>query len=328
MKKISLIITTLAVPAMLSAEPSAFNAGKVDPSTQNYSVQSNQPVVVNNQERYQELKSDSFTMVNRLESTEEAVAGIRSILDGINNQVGKNRQDSFKMEARLAELEKLLVQKNQEENAALVQERDTLEQRVGALEKKLEEFSQRENENNKKMQTVLQGMSELIDTINVSYASKKSIILLNDEFTELKKAVLKELKTIEKVAKPVDPFEGKNNEQIASEADDYFEKGEYNLVIMYFEHLIKADYKPARAHYFIGESYFKMKKYETAIAYFKESAKLYNKAPYMPQLLLHTALSFDYLGEYIHAKNFFEMLVSEYPKSEEAKEAKKRLAKM
>ena len=90
-----------------------------------------------------------------------------------------------------------------------------------------------------------------------------------------------------------------------------------------YEYLIEKNYKPAYAHYMIGVMNYRRKNYANAIAYFKESAKLYSKASYMPTLLLHTAVAMKRTGDKQNAQKFFKVLMKKYPSSAEAKSAKK-----
>ena len=75
----------------------------------------------------------------------------------------------------------------------------------------------------------------------------------------------------------------------------------------------------------LGEMYYYRKDYATAIAYFKESAKRYPKASYMPILLFHTGVAMKRTGDNKNAQKFFKVLVKKYPSSKEAKAAKKFL---
>jgi TolA-binding protein len=52
---------------------------------------------------------------------------------------------------------------------------------------------------------------------------------------------------------------------------------------------------------------------------------LYDKAKYLPKLLLHSAISFKKIGDNENAKNFYNTLIEIYPKTKEAKEALRKL---
>lgn len=95
-----------------------------------------------------------------------------------------------------------------------------------------------------------------------------------------------------------------------------------------FEELISEDYKPAESNFYLGQIWYYRKKYEDAISYFKKSAMLYDKAEWMPTLLLHSAISFEKIGDYKNSASFYETLINVYPHTNEAKRADKNLSKI
>ena len=52
---------------------------------------------------------------------------------------------------------------------------------------------------------------------------------------------------------------------------------------------------------------------------------LYDKSSYLPKLLLHSAISFEKLGDDDNAQNFYNTIVDIYPESNEAKKASKKI---
>merc|ERR1711916_2813 len=90
-----------------------------------------------------------------------------------------------------------------------------------------------------------------------------------------------------------------------------------------FLKLVEENYRPAESNYYLGEISYYRKQYKTAIKYFKKSALLYDKAKYMPRLLLHSAISFEKTGDIENASVFYNTLLDNFPNSSEAKEVKK-----
>jgi TolA-binding protein len=164
-------------------------------------------------------------------------------------------------------------------------------------------------------------MSKLIDTINAQYVSKDEFNTLVKDVNDFKDLIAKELKARSKKP-PVSKFKSKSSGKIATEAKEFFNKKYYTKAIESYEYLIKKNYKPAYAHYMIGEMNFRRKNYSNAISYFKKSSALYAKASYMPKLMLHTAISMDKTGDKAHAKAFFKAVIAKYPNSAEADTAK------
>ncbi len=178
-------------------------------------------------------------------------------------------------------------------------------------------------ENINQLKLVMSELSSLIDTINTSYVSKEEYNKLAQEINSFKRDVAKQLKKIAAAGNSV--WDNKSSANVANEAKKLFEKKKYADAIDAYEHLIKKKYKPAAAHYYIGESYFQLNEYTNAVAYFKESAKRYSKAKYMPLLMLHTGISLQKTNDEEGAQQFFQAVIAKYPSSSEAKKAKKFL---
>jgi len=166
------------------------------------------------------------------------------------------------------------------------------------------------------LKVTLQELVATVDEINLHYVTKKEYNALVDEINALKKrSGSKKRSTKSK----------KSNFALAKDAKKYYDKRYFTKAIALYEELIERNYKPAYAHYMIGEMNFKRKNYAQALSYFKKSTMLYDKASYMPTLMLHSALSMEKTGDTKHAKAFFKAIVKKYPDSSEAKEAKKHL---
>ena len=83
----------------------------------------------------------------------------------------------------------------------------------------------------------------------------------------------------------------KDKKSMMDEAISLFKKDYFSKAIPIFEELIAANYKPATNNYYLGEIWYYRKKYADAIRHFKTSAMLYDKASYMPKLLLHSRIT-------------------------------------
>merc|ERR1711941_187479 len=108
------------------------------------------------------------------------------------------------------------------------------------------------------------------------------------------------------------------------EAYRLFKKDWFSKAIPMFEELIDRDYKSASSNFYLGEMWYYRKKYDDAIRHYKTSAMLYDKASYMPTLLLHSAISFEKTQDFSNAANFYSSLIDIYPNSKEAKIATKK----
>jgi len=291
---------SLFLPLSLFAEKSAFGAGDLNnPSP--YGLTSSEKHILNNKETIGNIKGTSRKNVSRIGRLEEAVSGMQSIVDGMGETGHKGSM----------QLQELKTQVN------------TLNTSSTELGVKLDEIILTHDENIKQLKLVMGELSTLIDTINTNYVSKQEYNTLAKEINSFKLDVAKQLKKI--VAGGSNPLDNKSNAQVAKEAKTLFDKNRYADAIDMYEHLIKKKYKPAAAHYYIGESYFQLDEYSNAIAYFKESAQRYSKAKYMPKLMLHTAIALKKTKDSTGAEQFFQALVKKYPSSSEAKKAEKFL---
>ena len=116
--------------------------------------------------------------------------------------------------------------------------------------------------------------------------------------------------------------------KLLSDAKKDFDVKNYAAATAKYEKLVEVNYKPAESNYYLGEMWYMRKKYDLAISHFKKSAVLYDKAAYMPTLLLHSAISFENTKDKENAKNFYSTLIDLYPSSSEAGIAKKNLTKL
>ena len=110
------------------------------------------------------------------------------------------------------------------------------------------------------------------------------------------------------------------------EARLLFKKEYFTKTIHILNYLLKSNYRPAESNYLLGEISYYRKKYKDAISYFKTSAILYDKAKYMPKLLLHSAISFEKTNDLSNATSFYNTIIDVYPASNEAKSASKNLS--
>jgi TolA-binding protein len=193
-------------------------------------------------------------------------------------------------------------------------------ERVEDLNRTVDELARTQQENFEQIRTVLQELGSMIDSINEKYVDKS-------RFEELEKAFLAFKESYERFMKKSD-LGARSNADIFAEAKRLFAKKRYGDAKIRFQHLIKNHYKPATSNYYLGEIAYRDGRYKDAIAYYKKSAKLYDKSKFMPTLLLHTAVSFHRLGDKEQAKQFYESVVQLYPDSKEAKVAQKNLAKL
>lgn len=81
----------------------------------------------------------------------------------------------------------------------------------------------------------------------------------------------------------------------------------------------------ANAHYWIGESYYSEKNFDSAVLSFQEVIKNFPDKDKAPAALLKQGMAFKEMGDAKSANYVLKKLVDDYPKSEEAKTAREKL---
>ncbi len=292
-------LLSCVLPVFLpAAEPSAFGAGDLT-SSNPYGLTSNEKVILDTKKKLHTVSVKSNNQADKLDSLRERIDGLQSVIESLSRQAHNNKIDL----------------KNQ------TQANELKSNNSSEYEKRLSELAQKNEISLTKQELLISEISLIVDEINTKYVSKEEFNALVKDVNNFKTLVTKELKaSARKTSKT------KNNTrtsvEIAKAAKAYFDKKYYTNAIQDYELLISKNYKPAYAYYMIAEMNYRRKNYSNAISYFKKSSSLYSKASYMPKLMLHTALSMLESGDNGNAKAFFGAIVSKYPDSAEAKEAK------
>ena len=299
-KKVLLLSCLLPIFS-LAAEPSAFGAGDLS-SSNPYGLTSNEKVLLETKKHLHTVAVKSNNQENELDSLRERIDGLQSIIESLSRKAHNN---------------KINLRKQNELNSVKSQS-------SSEYEKRLSEIVSQNTQSIEKQKIVIQEVSLLLDSINKEYVSKSEFNTLVNDVNQFKELVAKELKnSTKKVVKA--SASKKSSSALYNEAAKLYKKKYYTKAIENYELLIKRKYKPAYAHYMIGEMSYKRKNYSNAISYFKKSSSLYSKAKYMPSLMLHAAVSMKKTGDSAHANAFFEAIVAKYPNSAEAKDAQKFL---
>ena len=293
-------IATIISCDLLGAEPSAFGAGDLsNPSP--YGLTSKEKVILQNKKNLHNVVAKSNDQANKVDSLRERLDGLQTIVEGLSQKSHKNKWDIKKLD------EKNLQQiKNSNE-----------------YEKRLSEVSQLNSEIIQSNKVVISELSLLLNTINSTYITKDEFNVLVNDVNTFKELVAKELKKLSTPKKS--SLNDMSMAEITKKARAFYDKKYYTKSIEYYTYLVEKNYKPARAHYMIGEMQYYRKNYGEAIAYFKKSAKLYPKASYMPILMLHTAISMEKTGDTKNAKSFYNGIILKYPESKYAVDAIKHL---
>ncbi|MDA3908136.1 MAG: tetratricopeptide repeat protein [Sulfurimonas sp.] len=302
MNRIFLVVlfATIVPFNLISAEPSAFGAGNLETS-EPYGLSSSEKAILQNKDKLKKVLVKSNNQANEVDSLRERIDGLQTIIEGLSRKAQENKLTL-----------KNLDEKNRQE---LISSNE--------YEKRLGEISQVNALEIKDMKLAVAELTALLNIVNSDYVTKDEFNTLVSDFNKFKELVAKELKN-----SPAPVPSKISNAEMAKLAKQNYDKKYYTKSIDYYTKLIENNYKPAYAHYMIGEMKYKRKNYSDAIAYFKKSASLYSKASYMPVLMLHTAVSMEETGDIKNAKIFYKGIVSKYSNSEHAQTAKNRLSKL
>ena len=298
---VSLLIVAAVPTLLLSAEPSAFGAGDLS-SPEPYGLTSNEKVILETKDKLKKVAQKSNSQASQLDSLRERIDGLQSIVESISRKTHNNKIN----------LEKFKI------------EEDTGFANTSEYQTRLSESIQQNKQKIEELKASIVELSKLLDAINAQYVTKDEYNLLVKNVNDFKDLVAKELKSGKKSKSQASKI---TSAELYNLAKKNYDKKYYTKAIANYEELIKRKYKPAYAHFMIGEMNYKKKNYAKAISYFKKSSQLYSKASYMPTLMLHSAIAMDKTGDKAHAKSFYKAIIAKYPSSKEAKEAKRRLGK-
>jgi TolA-binding protein len=288
------VLITTASFSLFGAEPSAFGAGDLD-AEKPYGLTETEKAILQNKKNLKKIELRTNNQSDRLESIVERLDGLQTVVEGLGK---KSHQ------------QKLEIKKLAEQNLELEE-----------YANRLTEVTQKNLQDLEETNKVITELSIILNAINESYVTKDDFNNLVSDFNRFKELVAKELKGGGKSSS----LDKMSSSKIAKLARKYYDKKYYTKAIEYYEKLIERNYKPARAHFMIGEMNYYRKNYANAIAYFKKSASLYKDASYMPTLMLHTAVSMQKTGDIKRAKSFYKGIIAKYPNTTYAKTAKSKL---
>jgi len=210
-------------------------------------------------------------------------------------------------------------------------------------------------------QNRIDGLISLIESLNVQVAQLKEDNHAKVDTNQLKADILNEVQlkedkayklmldlgsTIDKIDKEyvstVQMNEAlkqlKSKTQIASQAlsdkesylkaQELFNAKRYGEAKSLFESSLSKNYNTAGSNYYLGEIAYLNGAYVDALGYYKLSASLDDKAKYLDNLYLHTAIALENSGDKNNAKAFYTMVIKKYSKSNLAKIAQERLKKL
>lgn len=258
------------------------------------------------------LESIMTDLHNRVTSIEQMQDGLKSLFEGQTLKI-KNLLDTVAIhEHSIASLQSL----QELHSGTLKQQSDLLEFLKGQVEANKKSI--------KELDKKITDMGELLSNINTTMIAQLDLIKKNLEIQTPNPKLNKNSKQSEN--KPSDKISFQKDitkqKQIFEDALKLFSQNKLEESKARFNWMVETNYRPANSLYLLGEIAYKEKKYQDAIALYKKSALLNDKANYMPILLWHTAWAFRYSKDLTNYNKFLESLIYLYPNSEQGQKAK------
>jgi len=282
------------------AERSMFGAGDLN-SPEPYGLTEAEKVIVDNKKTIKSTEKKIYRVDTKLKDVYESVDGLESIVEGESQKLNNLSKKFNELTTDVS-----IVSEKADRNAKDIE----------TLKLEIEQNAQ----NIKTIKNSLDKLVKTLNKINKNYVSR-------NEFKKLLSMIdKKEAKKVKSSSKPkVKDVPNKSNKQLMEDVRVWFKKDYFTKAKPVIEYLISKNYRPAENNYYLGEINYYRKNYKDALHYFKTSMMLYDKAKWLPKLLLHSAISFEKLGDNENAQSFYSTIVDVYPDTTEAKEASKKI---
>lgn len=277
-----------------------FGAGDLN-APEPYGLTETEKVIVENKNTIKSTEKKIYKVDSKLKDVYESVDGLESILEGESQKLNELTKKVIDLETnQVLSSDKTKLNTDNIENLKLLLE-----------------------QNSQNIKTIKESLDQVVTTlneVNKNYVSRSEFQKL---LTMIDNPKAKSTTTTA-TATPED-VPNKSNKELMEDVREWFKKDYFTKAIPVIEYLISKNYRPAENNYYMGEINYYRKNYKDALHYFKTSMMLYDKASWLPKLLLHSAISFEELGDQENAKSFYNTIVDVYPSSAEAKEASKKI---
>ncbi|RXJ94923.1 hypothetical protein CRV00_06190 [Malaciobacter molluscorum] len=323
--KIKITSIILLSSLAFANEVSVFGAGDLN-TDKPYGLNKTEKYILKNKNDLGKIDTKFKGVKTTLESLSQRIDGIESIYEG----------DSKKLNDTVLNVNKIIKKLEETENISKKNTTDIENlKKVTSQLLTMQEDIQKENKKNlDTLKNAIDKLANEVNEINKKYVSvselksnMKQFVTL-DEFNAFKKSLGQKTNAKIKSSAKTKKLSFADKKKMLDEAKQLFKKDYFTKAIPMFEQLVELNYKPAESNYYLGEMWYYRDKYEKAIKYFKQSAVLYDKASWMPKLLLHSAISFEKIKDFSNASKFYGTLIDVYPSSKEAKIATKNISKL
>lgn len=281
-------------------------------------------------------------------ATQDEIQTLKIKVVNLETTLNKQNQKIEEFEKKLEELNKKVISLEIELSKDLPLEIKTqilpdveeIKNEQALLSSQLEDlkFSQEETEKEfstrlEDLSTQLQALELKVKELEKKLGSAPEVVSNKTVSTEKElqpsKATNETVSTNETLIQPPKTEEKTLNEaELYEKAYSYYQKGDFNNAKKLFKEYINRFPKGkwiGQAYFWIGESYFKEKKYEEAILNYQKLIELPGWHPLKPTAMFKQAQAFKALGDTEAYKILLKKIINQYPNSKEAETAKKLL---
>lgn len=309
-----LISSTISV----ANEVSVFGAGDLN-SKNPYGLSVTEKHILKNKKELGSIDTKVKSVKSNINSVNERIDGLESIYEG----------DSQRLNTAIHKLNEMTINTETTKNQSDKNSNDleNVKNVANQLLTMQEEIAVENKKNIDTLKLAIANLTKLVNNINTNYISSKEFDSNMKQFVtkdEYKNKTSKRKMTTASSKK----FSSRSKKELMIEARRLFKKDYFTKAIPILEYLKKENYRPAESNFMLAEINYYRKKYKNAISFYKTSAILYDKAAYMPKLLLHSAISFEKTKDIDNALSFYNTLLDVYPESNEATTANKNLQKL
>ena len=296
-------------------EPSVYGAGDIE-SASPYGLTKTEQAVLNNKKTIQ-------TIYNKMSEQQRKVDGFKSVIDGQTKEIVFLKEQLKNGQNQLTKQERLIQQLQGDASKSY-----KLLLELGKIIDEIKNTSVRRD--------------ELDNTLNMINQIKKTTVSKDDLHDALvvntinnSREEQQQPRNSSSANSSLDNGYSSNNTATRVSNGDYsesyregvklFYQHSYEEAKEYFRETLNANHKSASSNFYLGEIAYNTQQYEDAVAYYKQSTTLDDRADYMDILYLHTAISLDNIGDREQAKGFYNYIISTYPNKETASIAQQRL---
>lgn len=268
-------------------------------------------------EQMKSVEQEQINIKSDIKELKQDVKDMKNRIEGIQSNVNNN---TVQPDAIAGELVADKLAPNNDEYTLLSDEK------AAAPEKKVEPAPVKKVKKEKKATKVSKKSKSKNISKNEANKSEKNALAIKDEAKHKVEPAKNQTEIKTEETKPLAQGETASFDDALTS----FKSGDYNLAIDKFSKVASAskDNKTSsNCNYWIGESYFGLKQYDKAIAYFQKVINA-KGSPKTANAQIMIAEANIRLGKIPEAKKAFQTVVEKYPRSEYIARAKKMLQQL